>query len=219
MSSLINKPKAAKILFIKGVFKKDCVSDEIFEKKILENISEDSILASSMENGFNVDYVNYEKLAPIFEDINSWQKKTNLLCWNCSLSFSSIPVFIPQVIEPISHRNHNNNRHQLQSSQDQSCKGQPPKEQSPTKYSIGVYGVFCSFICTKHYVNSHNYSLIDRIEIMNKLKLLYKLFYNMKMNDVSNYPTPLQMQQYGGDLSTSEFLELLECSKKEEASY
>ena len=26
-----------KILFIKGVFKKDCVSDDIFEKKILEN--------------------------------------------------------------------------------------------------------------------------------------------------------------------------------------
>jgi len=39
------------------------------------------------------------------------------------------------------------------------------------------------------------------------------------MKDVSDYPTPLQMKQYGGDLSIEQFTVLLEASKKEEASY
>jgi hypothetical protein len=60
---------------------------------------------------------------------------------------------------------------------------------------------------------------VDRTETLNKLELLYKLFYNTKMKDVTNYPLPQQMKQYGGDLSIEEFTALLEDSKKEEASY
>jgi hypothetical protein len=197
MTLLINKPKVAKLLFIKGVFKKDCVSDDIFEKKILERI--DSGDQSSPLNGecsgiYTNNFISYEKLPSIFEDINTWQKQTNLLCWNCSLSFTSIPVFIPQAIEPCSH------------------------QQMDRKYSIGVHGVFCSFICAKHYVKTRYHTLVDRTETLNKLDLLYKLFYNSKMNDVTDYPLPFQMKQYGGDLSVEEFMVLMEESKKEEAS-
>jgi hypothetical protein len=198
MTLLINKPKASKVLFIKGVFKKDCVSDDIFEKRILERIDNtiDQPIPLNGESTYTSNFISYEKLPSIFEDINTWQKQTNLLCWNCSLSFTSIPVFIPQVIEPYSHK-HNDN----------------------VKYSIGVHGVFCSFICAKHYVKTNYHTLVDRIETLNKLELLYTLFYNAKMKDITDYPSPLQMKQYGGDLSVEEFTTLLEASKKEEASY
>jgi hypothetical protein len=200
MTLLINKPKTAKVLFIKGVFKKDCVSDDIFEKRILERI-DNTIDQPTQLNGessgiYINNFISYEKLPSIFEDINTWQKQTNLLCWNCSLSFTSIPVFIPQVIEPCLH-----------------------KHNDTIKYSISVHGVFCSFICAKHYVKTRYHTIVDRTETLNKLELLYKLFYNIKMKDVTNYPLPQQMKQYGGDLSIEEFTALLENSKKEEASY
>ena len=46
-------PNIPKILFIKGVFKKDCIQDDIFEKKIFENIDIGSkpIIEDEMEIG------------------------------------------------------------------------------------------------------------------------------------------------------------------------
>jgi hypothetical protein len=191
---IIGSIKIPSILFIKGVYKKDCSNDDIFEKKILEN-------TPSVEIDFNGDidisdissitncnnFVNYEKLPNIFESIETWQKKTKLKCWNCTLSFTSIPVFIPKVIEP------------------NFGKGKNKKN-----YSISVHGVFCTFACAKQHVENRNYSLSERVETLNKLKLLYKLFYGDKMKDTPSTTTPFQMKQYGGDLTEDEYLELRE---------
>jgi hypothetical protein len=78
----------ANILFIKGVFIKDCTPiDEIFEKHMLDrlNIDKDTII--------------YTKLPILFTEINSWIKTTNLNCWYCDLSFDNIPIFLPTSIE------------------------------------------------------------------------------------------------------------------------
>ena len=76
------------ILFIKGVFIKDCTPiDEIFEKHMLDrlNIDKDTII--------------YTKLPILFKDINSWIKNTNLNCWHCDLTFDNVPIFLPTSIE------------------------------------------------------------------------------------------------------------------------
>jgi hypothetical protein len=52
--------------------------------------------------------------------------------------------------------------------------------------------------------------LSERVETLNKLKLLYKLFYGDKMKDTPSTTTPFQMKQYGGDLTEDEYLELRE---------
>ena len=193
---LIKATKLPKILFIKDVFKKDCLSDDIFDKKILDNINtnmKENVVDDNNKSKLDWHYVNYTKLSHIFESIETWNKKSNLLCWNCTLSFDSIPVFIPDVIEPATVKNKAYN----------------------TKYSISVYGVFCSFGCAHKYVETHNYSLSERIEAFNKLKMLHKLFYNKNMRDISHYPSHLQMKQYGGDLTVEEFRAQIEEYKKE----
>jgi hypothetical protein len=191
---LIKSTNIPKILFIKGIFKKDCLSDDIFEKKILENTLPETECINSNEVIINgTSFINYEKLPNIFSNIETWQKKSNLSCWNCTLQFTSIPVFIPKVIEPITIKN----KIERENSDEQ-------------KFSISVEGVFCSFGCTRQFIETRNYSISDRTETLNKLRLLHKLFYNNnKMRELTYYPTPLIMKRFGGELTEIEFKEEL----------
>ena len=45
----IKETKIPKLLFIKGTFKKDCINDDIFDKKIIENSSIDNNISNEME--------------------------------------------------------------------------------------------------------------------------------------------------------------------------
>lgn len=188
-----------KILFIKGIFKKDCILDDFFEKKILENISQtnNNMIFDNEINLMNNDnnivkyYENphplkkiYKKLPSIFYDIKSWPEKTDLLCWNCHLNFDSIPVFIPKVIEP------------------------NIKYQDNNKLSITVHGVFCSFGCIYKFINTRNYTIIELSEMKTKINFLYKLFNNNnKIPNFSFYPDYYDMVQYGGTMTEAEFKE------------
>jgi hypothetical protein len=86
---IISDYKFIKILFIKGVFLKDCIpSDDIFEQHIIEQLN------------CNMTYIDiYNKIPLIFNSLDTWIKKTNLSCWYCCLKFDSIPIFIPKIIE------------------------------------------------------------------------------------------------------------------------
>jgi hypothetical protein len=85
----VTEYKFIKILFIKGVFLKDCIpSDDIFEKQMIEQLQ------------YNTAYIEvYNKIPLIFTSMETWVKKTNLSCWHCCLEFDSIPVFIPKIID------------------------------------------------------------------------------------------------------------------------
>ena len=85
----VNEYKRSKILFIKGVFIKDCIPiDELFEQHIIEQLDMDAPI------------INYNSMPSIFTDINSWVQSTNLKCWYCDLNFDNYPIFIPRLIEP-----------------------------------------------------------------------------------------------------------------------
>ena len=84
----IKEYKIPKILFLRGVFIKDCIPlDDIFERQLIEQLN--------IENPI----VTYNDFPSIFTNLNSWIKKTNLKCWYCDLNFDNMPVFIPKVIE------------------------------------------------------------------------------------------------------------------------
>ena len=185
------------MLFLKGVYKKDCVLiDDIFEENLMANINDCSITATENElvNISKTDHLvscnklielntkqnHYEKL-PHFKGLDTWPCKTNLLCWSCSLSFDSIPIFIPKAIEPIIKNRESNN------------------------YSIDNKGVFCSFGCAYYFIQNKTCNLIERTENINKLRFLYKLFYNENMPDYNNFPSPYNMVQYGGDWTIKKF--------------
>ena len=84
----IKEYKIPKILFIKGVFIKDCILiDDIFEKQIIEQLN--------IENPI----ISYNNFPSIFTNLETWIKKTNIKCWYCDLNFNNMPVFIPKIIE------------------------------------------------------------------------------------------------------------------------
>lgn len=193
--------KVPKILFIKGIFIKDCLSDDIFEKKILEHTNPQSdynIDNNDLETPIDINFINYEKFPTTFESIETWKKKTNIKCWCCTLSFDTIPIFIPNVIEPITPKNKIERENML-------------KQQ----FSISVYGTFCSFGCAYFFIESHNFSIAEKIESLNKLKLLHKLMYNKKIKDIGYYPSPYRLEQYGGNLTIAEFKSMQELYKLE----
>lgn len=199
---MIKSQSLPKVLFIKDIFKYHCISDDIFEQKILENAnvvdmsqSNEQILEYS-NNNINNNYVVYDKLPSTFESIKLWPKKTNLVCWHCNLSFDDVPVFIPNVLEPVSNRKSYRNA-----------------EKHPI--SIGVTGVFCTFGCAIHYVESRHHSMVTKTETICKLKMLHKLFYGRNLNDISYYPPPSLMTRYGGNLSVEEYINEKKKYKKE----
>lgn len=187
--------RVPKVLFIKGVFKKDCTSDDFLEKKVIDTINNetttDNIVSSIITDIHEVNYytnsqkIPYKKLPSIFETLEQWPKKTNLLCWHCSLPFDNIPIFIPKVIEPVISKVKTN------------------------KYSIGVNGVFCSFGDAMEFIKNSSWSLMDKIESVNKLKHLYKIFFNMPLKDIVLYPSIYDMVQYGGDMEINKYREVI----------
>jgi hypothetical protein len=190
-----SKTYTPKILFIKGVFKKNCMMDDFFEKKILENIdsnfAEPNVLFSATADGVayretghaqpSKPAEKYCKLPSVFTDIEAWPDLTNILCWNCSLSFDHVPIFIPKVIEPIM------------------------RHKDGKKLSITPEGTFCGFGCAHRFIQTQNFSIIDRIEKLNKLKFFYKLLYGEAMPTYHSFPSPHSMVQYGGDVSIDDF--------------
>jgi hypothetical protein len=84
----ITEYKIPKILFLRGVFIKDCIPlDDIFELQIIEQLNMDDPI------------IIYNEFPSVFTNLKSWVKKTNLKCWYCDLNFMNSPVFIPKIIE------------------------------------------------------------------------------------------------------------------------
>lgn len=156
-----------KFLFIKGVFIKDCMpSDDIFEKHIIEQLN------------YNTSYIDiYNKIPSIFTGLDTWVKNTNLNCWYCDLTFDSVPVFIPRLIEP--------------------C--------ASTEYNISTLGCFCSFSCAMVYINMHFTNICENIHMKNMLLFLYKIFNKKKIKEIILSPSKYQMKQYGGNLEQIQY--------------
>ena len=80
--------KTQTILFIKGVYIKDCIPvDDVFEKHMLDRLN------------INHNPVIYIKLPILFTSINKWITYTNICCWHCDLTFDNVPIFLPSSIE------------------------------------------------------------------------------------------------------------------------
>ncbi len=183
-----------KILFIKGVFKKDCQEYDFVEKKVIANTESEIAVNQLSENVINNDLSflpdkSCGKLPCNFESLDQWPKRTHLLCWHCSLQFNSMPIFIPKVIEPIISKNKHN------------------------QYSIGVFGVFCSFGDAMEFIKNSNWVLTDKIEASNKLRHLYKLFFGTQLKETNSYPYVYDMIQYGGNMEVSEYKKQVESFK------
>lgn len=187
--------KKPKILFIKNVFKMDCIEfNDSFENKILDedDINKSNVdykitsmpnisLMSSTTFSLNTDY---QKNPKIFESLDMWPRGTNLHCWYCYNQFIGPPKFIPLVIEPSSFNKKNG------------------------KYLIVVEGNFCRWPCCKSYIKETTKDLTKFIEKYNNLCFVYYIWTGQYPKHIPDAPNKYLQKIFGGDYTSDQYYKL-----------
>jgi hypothetical protein len=170
------------ILFLQGVFKKDCRRmDHVFQDRLL------------LETNNQRDAKIYDKIPCTFTSLDNWPRSTNLQCWWCHRLFKSRPWFEPQSIEPIP---------------DGECGAVLDNVKLHTTkkaVSISARGVFCRSNCVQAYINLHSNDLSDHHNKSSMLKYIYEIFMGSSIPDIQPSPLPTEMSKYGGWLSEGEY--------------
>ena len=189
----MNKIKIAKkqsldgILFLQGVFKKDCKRvEDFFHERLLHD--------GSAENKI------YDKIPLVFTSVDTWVKNTNLLCWVCSRAFKTAPWFEPQSIDPLC-------RGKIGVFLDNN---QIKNIDRNKKYCINIKGNFCSPNCVMRNILTNTKDLSERHNKISMLKFVYELFTGIKICNVEPSPLHTDMIQYGGFMTTQEYQKKIE---------
>lgn len=173
------------ILFLQGVFKKDCRKLEDMLQDKLMNVS-----ASPPQ-----DIKTYDKIPVSFTTVDKWIKSTNLTCWFCHRTFKNRPWFEPQSIEPVSEGEIGN-----------ILGPDEVKNSVNTKsHCIIIHGIFCTCNCVRAYINLHTKDLTEKLNKVAMLKYVYELFNGKSIPDIQPSPPPTDMVQYGGTLTTTAY--------------
>ena len=235
----MNRIKSAKqqsidgILFLQGVFKKDCKRvEDFFHERLLHD--------TSAENKM------YDKIPLVFTGINNWIKSTNLLCWNCSRCFKGRPWFEPQSIDPLNHKAKTNDNPAENNGRDKTTDtklNDNPAENkgcdkttdnklntshsikyinkhnkqstgnTPTtkhEYCINIKGNFCSPNCVMRYILTNTRDMAERHNKTAMLKFVYELFTGVFIHDICPSPPHSDMIQYGGHMSVIDYQKKIE---------
>ena len=178
--------KTPKTLFIRNVFIYDCFDlNTEFEKKVITESTDHIGSVSLLDN-----VIVYDKIPKTFESLDTWIKKTNLLCWYCGNTFNDIPKFIPTIIEPNPHNKNGN------------------------KYIIGVEGNCCRWACCKSLIKEMTHDINAYIEKCNNLNFLYYIWYGKYPDHIPEAPSKFLLQHYGGHLTPDDYYKLYDNLEK-----
>ncbi len=169
------------VLFLKGVYKHEC--------KKMEDMFQDRLLSTHKK----YDTIVYDKMPAVFTGVNNWPKNTNLLCNTCSRTFVGFPWFEPQSIDPISEGSAGgifDNIHEYS---------------NVKEYSIIPKGVFCSVNCVIFNILKKTRDFADQHNKIEMLKFLFYIVRGKTLNSVRPSPDPIEMVQYGGNLTPLEY--------------
>jgi hypothetical protein len=159
------------ILFLKGCFLNEFLGleDRLEQKLIDEQITQ--------QEGSH-----YQTLPAKFTTIEKWPKNTNLKCWECDLTHTNIPVFIPKDVYI----------------------------DSLSVQTFTVDGHFCSFNCAAKYLDEKYYNCTFWDDRTRFLLLLHKIFTGISTKKIAHSPDKTEMKAYTGNpdgLTEKEFRE------------
>ncbi len=193
-------------IFLTGVKLKDCVDfDAMFEEKLMEQANDEK------------EIVQYRKVPDVYKGIGSWPKKTDMLCWHCSMCFDGPPVFVPKTIDPIDggacnlsvapislqevvaglERKNSGGMHQASPNLNRS------------KYSMVCDGCFCSFNCALAYIDYTYLRSADNNNRKNMLDFLFREWYGIAKPFIEKTLPKTKMVQYGGNMTPQAFRQLI----------
>lgn len=190
---IMNRIKSAKkqtidgILFLQGVYKKDCKRvEDFFHERLLHDASHETKM--------------YDKVPLVFTGINTWLKSTNLLCWTCNRSFKGRPWFEPQSIDPLNNSAHNKSL----------TNAQIKTASKKHDFCINIKGNFCSPNCVMRHILNNTRDMSDRLNKIAMLKFVYELFTGVVIHDIHPSPPHTDMVQYGGHMTPQEYQKKIE---------
>jgi hypothetical protein len=149
----------------------------------IEDIFDENLVNQSLTEDelYNTQDIVFDNIPKQFTTVDTWIKKTNLKCWSCDCNFHNVPVFIPMSIE--------------RSDSTEVLTG-----------SMDTLGNFCSWNCASQYINLH-FSATKKWERHESLKLLYKIFTNISIDEIVQSPPKTIMKQYGGNQTQAEYMD------------
>jgi len=185
------------VLFLQGVFKKDCSHiEDMFQNQLLHEDQQTEVMKS------------YEKIPIVFTSLSTWSNSTNLLCWHCHRTFKGRPWFEPQSIEPVS-----------EGPIGVLLNGAELKKVFNKKNIFVVTrGNFCRSNCVRSYIDLNTHDLAERINKINMLKFIYEIFTGQPVTNIYPAPPPTDMIQYGGSLTTNEYQQKLDSLERQQVS-
>jgi hypothetical protein len=170
------------VLFLSGVYKKDC--------RKIEDFFTDRLLGSERS-----DAKQYDRIPLTFTGLENHPKNTNLACWNCCRTFKGRPWFEPQSIDPVSKG---------------SIGSIIPfdllnKNGTTREYCISIKGNFCGPNCVRRHINTYTRDMSERLNKIAMLKFVYEIFMGQTIADIQPALPHTDMVQYGGNLTVQEY--------------
>jgi hypothetical protein len=178
------KNSVSGVLFLPGVYKKDCIQ--------LEDIFQDRLLSDPRADD---NAKKYDKIPVNFTILSKWPKTTNLSCWYCTRTFKTRPWFEPQSIEPRA----------IGAVGELMNKTQVKNAINEHGVSIAVKGVFCTCNCVRAYIDTNTRNISERHNKISMLKYIYELFMGKSTPDIQPSPAHTFMVQFGGPLTSEEY--------------
>ncbi len=175
----IDKIPANQYILIEGVY-------SVKKKKKKDSSYSESQLA-----------INYDRIIPIFTNLDNWPMRTNIKCWFCDLNFKTKPI-------PIGDRIFT--------------------DEGIDK--IGVEGIACSFTCAFSYIidtfAKNSTERFDRLEILKTLytKITTRDYYHFYKSlprtvRVEYGKNNMSIQDYMEDIARKEDLICVDVNKKQ----
>lgn len=158
------------IIFLPKTYSKDYMSmEEIYSERVADSCPE-------------IQTEIFNKIPKKFYSAEKWITCTNLKCWNCSLNFDNVPIFIPVNIEP-----------------------QAKEEPTDLGIVMDVHGNFCSFACASAWIQTM-YKNTDQWQYMEYLLKLYTIITGKNINKIFPSECKTNMICYGGNLATEDYV-------------
>lgn len=152
------------ILFLKGVRLIDCEAiEDAFEERLMER-QEDA------------EYCKYDKIPPKFTTVATWVRRTNLKCWWCDRSFSTVPLFMPVRVA---------------------------RYVDLTEFT--THGNFDKWQCVSAYMGGYFRRKIEYDDAVKILLKLYTIFTGTVVDNIPPAPPRTNMEVYGGNLTVAEW--------------
>lgn len=205
---------SADILFFNGIYLKDCLESpeaNIPDYEFIDEEFDDEIdmLANQINivSGFNTSSSTdtfYSSIPGVFLNMDTWTKKTNLLCWYCSRGFDTFPWFIPNGVITV-----------YVDIDNVDSNGNPKIYTNPGEIEWSVktvprpalrpYGNFCTSICANSYMHTiKDKSVINIEDSKQQLLSLHNKILGLRDISIPIKPFWIIIKKYCGNNGVSE---------------